>query len=504
MRMRQVQHVFIHELPATRVAEGKMQSTKSYTILLISVVLVGILSLDAVYSLGGAVNITNTGRIGLATSNITYKSEIRGVFGFETLYGTGHNWALIAQTLKQYGINTFFMNDQSSTGRRPDSEISAAIAACHAQGIEYHSVIACLCDAGLEGETNAINSAGVAVSPYLQCPIKIRSLFKANLESYLNTFAVDGIMLDFIRYEGSDWCYCPQCRAAFEAWLGEGPITDWTPFYPDQSRWGDYIEWRTIPVTELVRDIRTWAKAIKPNLKISEAAWTYFQDCPVYWRKYIGQDTGKWIKEGYIDFVAPMMYTSNLAEVQEFVRDDQKYMTGGVEGKIPLLCFLDCSRGATPAEIKAEIDYARSVGIDGWILWRYGGPGAGDSAASYPDVRDYLSILNMPDTFSVNEIKVAPKQTEATISWTTELPATSRVEYNTSSLFTSIWSTWSDMHYWWNQHVEGLITENGTSTIDHSITLTGLSPGTKYYFRVQSQGMSGTAASEVLTFTTES
>jgi hypothetical protein len=479
-----------------------LQNAKPYAIFLLSVILIGFINLSLANSmLINQAIIRSTGRIGVTKANIVYNSEIRGVFGYEDIYGYAHDWNVIAQTLKQYGINAFFMNDLNAFGARPDAEIKAAIAACHANGIEYHSVMAVLCDAKNEA-TAAIRSDGTVWSIYVQCPIRAHDIIIETVKWYVSTYDVDGLMLDFIRYDSVDMCYCPQCKAAFEEWLGEGMITDWTPFFPDQSRWLEYAEWRNIPVTKVVKDIHDAVKAIKPNLLISEAAWTYFQDCPIYWRKYLGQDTGKWIKEDYIDFVAPMMYTSNLAEVQEFIRDDQKYMTGGAEGKIPLLCFLDCSRGATPAEIKAEIDYARSVGIDGWILWRYGGPG---TDVPFPDVRNFLSILSLPQTFSLDNIAALPSQTNATISWITELPATSKVEYSTSPLFNATWQQWrDDIYYWWIVHVEGIIAENSTSTTDHSITLTGLSPETKYYFRVQSQDPSGTATSKVLTFTTES
>lgn len=471
--------------------------------ILISVMLVGICSLHPVISaLMNDVTIRSTGRIGILTAPITYKSEIRGVFGFEGIYGYPHDWNLIAQTLTQYRINAFFMNDQASLGRRPDAEISAAITAFHANGIEYHSVIAALCDTkGPDDSLCAIRSTGEVYHSYVQCPIKIRDAFKQNLESYLNTFDVDGIMLDFIRYDSVDMCYCPECKAAFEEWLGEGTITDWTPFYPNQSRWIEYAEWRTIPITELVRDIRSWALAINPDLKISEAAWTYFSDQPIYWRKYLGQDTAYWIKEGYIDMVSPMMYSADLEDVEDFIDTDLKYMTAGPEGKIPLVAFLDCSRGATPAEIKANIDLSRSKGLDGWILWRYGGPG---SDVPYPDVTDYLSILSLPQTFSLDNIVALPSQTSATISWTTELPVTSKVEYSPSPLFNATWNVQLGFNYWGIDHIEGTIVENSTSTLNHEITLTGLLSGTKYYFRVQSQDPSGTATSNVLTFTTES
>ena len=111
----------------------------------------------------------------------------------------------------------------------------------------------------------------------------------------------------------------------------------------------------------------------------------------------------------------------------------------------------------------------------------------------------------MPDTFSLNHIEVSPKQTEATISWITELPTTSKVEYSTVQLFNASWELWrSDFYYWDINHINGTVVEDNATVTDHSITLTDLLPGTKYYFRIQSQGSGGIATSKVLAFTTES
>jgi len=97
-----------------------------------------------------------------------------------------------------------------------------------------------------------------------------------------------------------------------------------------------------------------------------------------------------------------------------------------------------------------------------------------------PDTRDYLSIIDMSDVFSLEHINVSAGEMQATITWTTDLPTTSKVEYSTSLLFneTFVYAQSIDFHYW------------------------DLLPGTMYYFHVQSEGSKGIATSKVLTFTT--
>lgn len=74
--------------------------------------------------------------------------------------------------------------------------------------------------------------------------------------------------------------------------------------------------------------------------------------------------------------------------------------------------------------------------------------------------------------------------TSATITWTTDEPADSLVEYGTTTSY-------------------GSSEYDPTLTTSHSITLTGLSPGTTYHFRVSSTDAAGnTAVSQDYTFTT--
>ena len=74
--------------------------------------------------------------------------------------------------------------------------------------------------------------------------------------------------------------------------------------------------------------------------------------------------------------------------------------------------------------------------------------------------------------------------TEATITWTTDVPADSLVKYGTTAAY-------------------GSASGDGVLTTSHRVTLSGLSAGTLYYYRVQSSNASGNLAiSGDLTLTT--
>jgi hypothetical protein len=203
--------------------------------------------------------------------------------------------------------------------------------------------------------------------------------------------------------------------------------------------------------------------------------------------------------------VFPMMYTDQVTGDPESIetefKADNMYFTGGPEGIIPLVGFLTTGI-SSPVDVsvfKQEVDKLRELGADGWIIWRYGGPGVDDNGYQI-DIRPYLDLLDMPDVFSIRDIQVSVSATQTTITWETDLPATSKVEYSTSPLFTATKKVSGDRYYWDVDYVGGIVIEDPNQLTSHSITLTGLEPGQRYYFRIQSQNENGTATSKMVTF----
>ena len=88
----------------------------------------------------------------------------------------------------------------------------------------------------------------------------------------------------------------------------------------------------------------------------------------------------------------------------------------------------------------------------------------------------YTAVYNSPVPPIISAVTATPGATSATITWTTDKPANSRVDYGTSpgSL------TLSQL--------------NPTLTTNHSVTLTGLSSVTTYFFRVTSVDSAGGTA----------
>jgi uncharacterized lipoprotein YddW (UPF0748 family) len=132
----------------------------------------------------------------------------------------------------------------------------------------------------------------------------------------VKSYDVDGIHLDYSRYDGVGWGYNPTSVARYNAQYG----TNGMPA-PDDPQWA---QWRREQTANLVRKIYLKAMAAKPYLKVSSAVITW-GDGPVTegdWEKSrayanLYQDWRGWLKEGIIDMVMPMNYFNEWDATQQ-------------------------------------------------------------------------------------------------------------------------------------------------------------------------------------------
>ncbi|MGE5570031.1 MAG: DUF4082 domain-containing protein [Rhodospirillales bacterium] len=124
---------------------------------------------------------------------------------------------------------------------------------------------------------------------------------------------------------------------------------------------------------------------------------------------------------------------------------------------------------------------ALANGVDGPNgLFQYGSttvfPTNSFNAANY--WVDALFLSSAADTIApvISAVSASASSTSAVVTWTTNEPATSRVDYGTSPNSLT------------------LSASQAALTTSHSITLTGLAAGTTYYYRVSSADSSGNSA----------
>lgn len=482
-----------------------------FRVALIGVILSTILSLISVAAMQPYyVIIPSSGLLRTAPPASAHKSEIRAVFVHAGSFSPYPDWDLVAQTCADQGVNTIIVTANPYLQERKGCDLDSAIDAVHQRSMDFHILHTGLFAIGTNDAYASVRADGSTHT--FGCPTKTatRDLLQSHAEE-LASHDIDGFIFDYYRYALSDHCYCSECKAKFEEWLGETiPDSNWPPtaggggdFAPEGSRYNEFLEWRIIPITELVRDMRNWMLAINPDLKFGAAVWTYLpSNNPASRRKSLGQDWNDWIRQGYIDWVSPMLYPNNPEGHIEMMEAFQEYAVGAEEGKVEVAPFLTNQYPdvISPEDFKAQVDTIRAHGADGWCIWRYGGPG--DTGPEKPDIRDYLSIIDMPQTFSLYNISCAPGGTNTTITWTTDIQSTSKVEYSTSLLFNATKKYYApqDFDYWDIDYIEGTIVEVRTNVTEHSITLIDLEPGMLYYYRVQSEDQSGVATSQVHTF----
>jgi uncharacterized lipoprotein YddW (UPF0748 family) len=442
-------------------------------------------------------------------------SEIRAVF-IHAYSHSGIDAELVAETLKNYDINTIVVEALGVNYARYPTELITSsdfgilpefVTAAHSRGMKLYVGMNVLAEAILPDSLMSERYDGG--TPATASPVKraTRDLIKALVEELVDSYDIDGFMFDYIRYVWADEPYEVEAKNKFIRDTGLSDV-DWGPdTHVDGGRYRQqFMEWRVQPINELVSDMRSWMLAKNPNLKFSAATWRWPAGYPTYWRYWIGQDSTYWVKEGWLDWVAPMFYTDNVEDLESGLSSYVDSQTGDFWGATKVVPFIDTvvDGVSTPENFAQRVDKLRQMGADGWIVWRYGGPGDGQGSNA-PDIRNYLSLLQLPSTFTLDSMQVSIGQTGANISWTTKLPATSRVEYGTDSLFNATfkYASVTNFNYWDVDPVQSHVAESSLAVTNHTIELIGLSPQTTYYFRVQSKSISGVATSQVLKFETK-
>lgn len=166
----------------------------------------------------------------------------------------------------------------------------------------------------------------------------------------LQTYPVDGLHLDFIRLPGSQYCYCPHCRDAFERHMN-ARIENWPKgVLPGGAHAGDWINFRAGVITAFVRDVAAVRARIRPAAKISAAV---FADASTA-RRSVAQDWPTWARLGYLDFVCPMDYTPDSSHLEHLVTRQ----LGAAQKRIPVYPGLGLS-----ADNFDSIELVKQIGV---------------------------------------------------------------------------------------------------------------------------------------------
>ena len=279
-----------------------------------------------------------------------------------------------------WGGVAFYKSDvlpTSATVSEKGDQIELCLAACRKYGVQCHiwkvnynmgsaTDKAFVAQKKAEGRTQ-VNYDGSPNDRWL-CPSHPENQ-KLEIESMLEIarkYEVDGLHFDYIRYPDSEGCFCPGCRARFEA-ATRRAVKNWPAEVRNEGRLaGQWLDFRRQQITTVVAAVAGRARQIRPGIKISAAV---FQNWPVD-RDAVGQDWSLWCRQGYLDFVCPMDYTVSGGHFQRLIQQQLAWA-----GKAPCYPGIGLSTWSDPTDICRlieQISITRQLKTGGFTVFNYG------------------------------------------------------------------------------------------------------------------------------------
>lgn len=173
----------------------------------------------------------------------------------------------------------------------------------------------------------------------------------------VETYAVDGLHLDFIRYPGRDYDYS---RAALEDFArrpgGQDPLAGRST---DRAAWDDY---RRDVLTDLAERLARTARRARADLVVSAAVVP--DEASAVNQKW--QAWPNWVARGIVDAVCPMAYTPDGRVFRRLVEQARALVGAGR----PLWIGVGAYRLQT-AEVIGRIREARESGASGVVIFSH-------------------------------------------------------------------------------------------------------------------------------------
>ncbi|KYH42071.1 MAG: hypothetical protein AYL32_000680 [Candidatus Bathyarchaeota archaeon B26-2] len=195
-----------------------------------------------------------------------------------------------------------------------------------------------------------------------------RELTVKVVEELLENYDVDGIHLDYIRYPNARPvsaqypCVCDACKAQRLEWLGREEIEE--EDLKNQGVVYKELSWRNRCVRETVERVKNLTE--KRGLKLTMAARAYYLTSAVI----EGQDWVSWCKDGLIDIVSPMSYTTQFEVFRNLLEEHLMLL----KGCVPLFEGIGRRSSAgvlTPEGMMRQINLAKEKGLPGVTIFHF-------------------------------------------------------------------------------------------------------------------------------------
>jgi uncharacterized lipoprotein YddW (UPF0748 family) len=184
---------------------------------------------------------------------------------------------------------------------------------------------------------------------------EVRAYTLSVMEELVRNYDIDGIHLDYCRYPDRDF----DDHATWKRY-GDGSSRD---------------DWRRNNVNRLVKEAYQRLTTMRPTLIVGSAPIGIYQNLPTArgWegRNAIFQDSRRWMKDGYHDYVAPQIYWGltrhgSRIDFEALVRD----WSNASEGRHSYIGIAAYKNDIRP-HLVAHIDAVRREGGHGVVFFRY-------------------------------------------------------------------------------------------------------------------------------------
>ena len=215
---------------------------------------------------------------------------------------------------------------------------------------------------------------GLWISPVIPAA---RDFLAALFAELVTCYEIDGLHLDYIRYEvesKSPYGYSPASRALFAKQYGIDPRDiDEIPIH--QYEWRKFRERQ---INTFVQRIGLQTRSIKPNVKLSAAVGPIPDEA----RSELMQNWANWTDNKWLDLVVPMAYSSDDPHFGRMVARERD----SVKDSALLLPGIGFFSQKDPQQIVRQIALARDGGAVGQALF----------AASYLTRERRETLVNGP------------------------------------------------------------------------------------------------------------
>ena len=189
-----------------------------------------------------------------------------------------------------------------------------------------------------------------------------RSFRADHIVAQVKATGVQGVMLDYIRYLGTDYGYDPAAIDGFFKTHGVNPLT----LPQDDRRW---MQYRADFITDFIVELRQKLAVEIPDRHIEISVYLSGDDpSPENYLKQSLQDWKTWARMGIIDKIHQAWYTRDLDLIYSSIRR----VRGAVPARVKVNNFIACYGGNlnTPELLHKGVEASLAAGADEVTIYR--------------------------------------------------------------------------------------------------------------------------------------